>query len=147
PTTALDVTIQAQILDLLKRLRGERGMALMFITHHLGVAREVADRILVLYAGSAVEVGPAAAVIASPLHPYTRALLQSVPRLGMNKNDTILPAIGGAVPDPAHLPPGCAFAPRCPAFLRGLCDQQPPPESWFGPDRTVRCFRARELAP
>ncbi|MGH7077836.1 MAG: ABC transporter ATP-binding protein [Acetobacteraceae bacterium] len=145
PTTALDVTIQAQILDLLRRLRGERGMALMFITHHLGVAREVADRILVLYAGRAVEVGPAAEVIASPLHPYTRALLLSVPRLGMNKNDAILPAIGGAVPDAANLPPGCAFAPRCPAFLPGLCDRLVPPESRFGPDRTVACFRAAEL--
>ncbi len=146
PTTALDVTIQAQILELLKRLCRERGMALLFITHHLGVAREVAQRILVLYAGRVVEVGPAAAVIARPLHPYTRALLQSVPRLGANKNQTILPAIGGAVPDSAHLPPGCAFAPRCPAFVPGLCDRAPPPLSAFGTERSVRCFRAWELA-
>jgi len=146
PTTALDVTIQAQILDLLKRLRGERGMALLFITHHLGVAREVADRILVLYAGRVVEEGPAAAVIAQSLHPYTRALLQSVPRLGMNKNEMTLPAIAGAIPDPAHLPPGCAFSPRCPAFRPGLCDAAPPPMSAFGGNRSARCFRAAELA-
>ncbi|MDA8051547.1 MAG: ABC transporter ATP-binding protein [Rhodospirillales bacterium] len=146
PTTALDVTVQAQILDLLKRLRGERGMALLFVTHHLGVAREIADRILVLYAGRAVEEGPAAAVIAHPLHPYTRALLQSVPRLGMNKDEMTLPAIGGAVPDPAQVPHGCAFAPRCPSFRSGLCDAAPPPVTTFGENRSVRCFRAAELA-
>ncbi len=147
PTTALDVTIQAQILSLLKQLRAERGMALLFITHHLGVAREVADRILVLYAGRAVEEGPVADVIARPLHPYTRALLQSVPRLGMNKEDFTLPAIGGTVPDALNPPPGCAFGPRCPAFRPGLCDTAQPPLTPMGPGRSVRCVRAAELAP
>ncbi len=145
PTTALDVTIQAQILTLLKRLRAERGMALLFITHHLGVAREVADRILVLYAGRAVEEGPVADVIARPLHPYTAALLQSVPRLGMTKDAFTLPAIGGSVPDPLHPPPGCAFAPRCPAFRPGLCDRAEPPLAPLGAGRAVRCVRAGEL--
>jgi len=146
PTTALDVTIQAQILDLLRRLSAERGMALLFITHHLGVAREVADRILVLYAGRAVEEGPAEAVIARPLHPYTAGLLRSVPRLGMTKDDGALPAIGGAVPDPAQLPPGCAFGPRCPAFRPGLCNAGEPAVSEPFAGRLVRCFRAAELA-
>ena len=146
PTTALDVTIQAQILILLKRLRAERHMALLFITHHLGVAREVADRILVLYAGQAMEEGPAGAVIAAPLHPYTRALLQSVPRLGMTKNTLTLPAIPGMVPDPASLPPGCVFAPRCPLFVPGLCDAERPPMAPMGPGRSVRCVRAGEAA-
>jgi peptide/nickel transport system ATP-binding protein len=146
PTTALDVTIQAQILSLLNQLRAERGMALLFITHHLGVAREVADRILVLYAGRAVEEGPVADVIASPLHPYTRALLQSVPRLGMTKDSFTLPAIGGAVPDPSNPPPGCAFGPRCPAFRPGLCDAAQPPLASIAPGRAVRCVRAGELA-
>ncbi len=145
PTTALDVTIQAQILVLLKRLRAERSMALLFITHHLGVAREVADRILVLYAGQAMEEGPAAAVIAAPLHPYTRALLQSVPRLGMSKNTLTLPAIAGMVPDASALPPGCVFAPRCPLFLPGLCDVARPPMSPVAPGRSVRCVRAGEV--
>jgi oligopeptide transport system ATP-binding protein len=146
PTTALDVTIQAQILDLLRRLSDERGMALLFITHHLGVAREVAERILVLYAGRAVEEGPTGAVITRPLHPYTAGLLRSVPRLGMTKDDEALAAIGGAVPDPAQLPPGCAFGPRCTAFRPGLCDAAEPPVSEPAAGRKVRCFRAVELA-
>ncbi len=146
PTTALDVTIQAQILDLLRRQSIERGMALLFITHHFGVAREVADRILVLYAGRAVEEGPAAAVIARPLHPYTAGLLRSVPRLGMTKDEAALPTIGGGLPDPAHLPPGCVFSPRCPAFRPGLCDEAEPPVTEPEAGRRVRCFRAAELA-
>lgn len=120
-------------------------MALLFITHHLGVAREVADRILVLYAGQAMEEGPAAAVIAAPLHPYTRALLQSVPRLGMSKTTLTLPAIAGMVPDPSALPPGCVFAPRCPLFLPGLCDAARPPMARIAPGRSVRCLRAGEV--
>jgi oligopeptide transport system ATP-binding protein len=146
PTTALDVTIQAQILDLLRRLSAKRGMALLFITHHLGVARAIADRILVLYAGRAVEEGPAAAVIARPLHPYTAGLLRSVPRLGMTKDQAALSPIGGTVPDPVRLPPGCTFGPRCPAFRPGLCDAAEPPVSEPVVGHRVRCFRATELA-
>ena len=124
PTTALDVTIQAQILDLLRRLLAESAArpAMVFITHDLGVVAEIADSVMVFYAGRVFEQGPVSEVFASPRHPYTRGLLDSAPISG--KGDR-LRAIAGAVPNPLNLPPGCAFAPRCP-LARGICRSQEP---------------------
>ncbi len=141
PTTALDVTIQAQVLDLLASLRRERGMALVFITHSLPVVSEIADRVAVMYAGEIVEQGRADAVFARPLHPYTAALLASAPG-----EDGALPApIPGTVPPPHALPPGCAFAPRC-GFRKAACEAASPPLLEPEPDRATRCLRWRELA-
>ncbi len=141
PTTALDVTIQAQILELLAALRRERGMALVFITHSLPVVAEIADRVVVMYAGEVVEQGAAADVFAAPRHPYTAALLRSAPT-----EDGGLPeGIPGTVPQPHDLPAGCAFAPRC-AHRVSDCDSVRPPLVDVGPNRQSRCLRWRELA-
>ena len=139
PTTALDVTVQAQVLDLLAGLRRERGMGLVFITHSLPVVSEIADRVVVMYAGQVVEQGSVAAVFATPLHPYTAALLRSAPG-----EDGAVPAgIPGTVPLPHLLPPGCAFGPRCPHHA-ALCDAPPPLVAVGG--RDTRCVRWRVLA-
>src|SRR5690606_18826556 len=111
PTTALDVTIQAQILELFKAIQARSGVAIILITHDLGVVAGVADRVAVMYAGQCVETADVHALFAHPAHPYTRALLQSVPRLDMPAHS--LTAIGGHPPDLFHPPPGCAFAARC----------------------------------
>ena len=141
PTTALDVTIQAQVLDLLARLRRERGMGLVFITHSLPVVAEIADRVAVMYAGEIVEQGPAEELLARPLHPYTRALLRSAPA-----EDGSLPVgIPGVVPLPHDLPPGCSFAPRCDARI-DACEAERPPLTTAAPGRATRCLRWRELA-
>jgi peptide/nickel transport system ATP-binding protein len=123
PTTALDVTIQAQILELLDGLRRRRGMALLLITHDLGVVAEVCDRVLVMYAGHVVEEGPVGEVFASPRHPYTRGLLDSLPRLGAEGSR--LRPIAGAVPAPGDRPEGCRFRDRCPRAWERCAD--PPP--------------------
>jgi oligopeptide transport system ATP-binding protein len=141
PTTALDVTIQAQILELIKRLQHEFGMAVMFITHNLGVAAEIADRILVMYAGRVVEEGSARAIFHRPRMPYTMGLLGSVPRLGMDRTGSGLNAIPGNVPDPLNLPPGCAFEPRCKYAVEELCGGQTPPLEPCELGHWVRCFR------
>jgi peptide/nickel transport system ATP-binding protein/oligopeptide transport system ATP-binding protein len=124
PTTALDVTIQAQILDLMQDLRDRLGMAIMLITHDLGVVAEMCDDVVVMYAGRVVEQGPVDQVFRSPQHPYTEALLQSIPMLGMTQSEK-LRVIRGTVPSPLDWPVGCRFAPRCDnAFDK--CDEQPP---------------------
>jgi oligopeptide transport system ATP-binding protein len=147
PTTALDVTIQAQILELIKRLQRELGMAVIFITHNLGVAAEIADRIMVMYAGRIVEEGPARAIFREPRMPYTIGLLNSVPRLGMDRSEgTTLAAIPGNVPSPSHLPRGCAFHPRCGFFAAGICDTETPPLEACGSGHTVRCARWGDVA-
>jgi oligopeptide transport system ATP-binding protein len=147
PTTALDVTIQAQILELIKRLQRELGMAVIFITHNLGVAAEIADRIMVMYAGRIVEEGPTRAIFREPRMPYTIGLLNSVPRLGMDRSEaSTLAAIPGNVPSPRRLPRGCAFHPRCGFFAAGVCDTAVPPLETGGPDHRVRCARWREVA-
>lgn len=115
PTTALDVTVQAQILDLLDDLRRETGMAVLLITHDLGVVSQYCDRVAVMYGGRVVETGPADALFAHPRHRYTRALLETIP--AANPPGAVLPAIPGAVPPPGRRPPGCAFHPRCKAVL------------------------------
>ncbi|HET6738491.1 MAG TPA: ABC transporter ATP-binding protein, partial [Kribbella sp.] len=126
PTTALDVTTQAQILDLLQDLQQELGMAIMLITHDLGVAAQVADEVAVMYLGEVVEQGPASAVLSKPKHPYTQALVRSVPRLGQNAQDRLV-AVRGTVPPPYERPSGCRFHPRCDAFMAGKCDTTVPP--------------------
>ena len=147
PTTALDVTIQAQILDLLKRLQAQTGMAVVFITHNLGVVAEIADRVLVMYGGRAVEQAPMRPLFARPLMPYTAGLLRSVPRLELaGRRRGPLPAIPGNVPDPRHMPPGCVFHPRCDHVQPGRCDEQAPPLEPADGGREVRCLRWREVA-
>jgi oligopeptide transport system ATP-binding protein len=124
PTTALDVTVQAQILDLLKELTRETGAALILITHDLGLVARYADRVVVMYAGRVVEQAPAADLYRAPQHPYTRGLLASVPRLDGPAGERLVP-IDGAPPDLAALPPGCAFAPRCTHALPSCLDNRP----------------------
>jgi oligopeptide/dipeptide ABC transporter ATP-binding protein len=126
PTTALDVTIQAEILDLLRDMRSTLGLSLLLITHDLGIVADIADRVAVMYAGRIVEAGAAADVYQSPRMPYTRALLESLPHLGRVAHGARLPAIPGQVPNPAALPPGCAFHPRCRYAVPGLCDREDP---------------------
>jgi oligopeptide/dipeptide ABC transporter ATP-binding protein len=124
PTTALDVTIQAQILDLLRDLQQRLGMAILLITHDLGVVGEMADSVVVMYGGTVVEAGTAADVLTQPRHPYTEALLRSVPHLGMAR-DRPLTVIPGFVPEPDQHLSGCRFAPRC-AYVFSACDREPP---------------------
>jgi oligopeptide/dipeptide ABC transporter ATP-binding protein len=139
PTTALDVTIQAQILKLLRSLQKELGMAILLITHNLGIVGQMAGRVSVMYAGQIVESGPALAVLRQPWHPYTQALLESVPRL--SANTARLQAIPGVVPRPGEYPPGCRFYPRCPQ-AQPPCESQAPPLRAAGPGRWVRSFYA-----
>ncbi len=122
PTTALDVTIQAQIMDLLRELQRQLGMAILLITHNLGLVGDLADRVAVMYAGQIVETGPARDVLRAPQHPYTRALLNSVPELGRRRERLV--TIPGQVPSPGQWPAGCRFAPRCPVARPG-CAQTP----------------------
>lgn len=136
PTTALDATIQADILDLLAAMRRESGMSVLLITHDLGVVARSADRVAVMYAGRIVETGPARDVLASPAHPYTRGLLASMPGQAPR---TPLAAIPGAVPDLSALPGGCAFAPRCPDRFAD-CDEAPPEAAGVSDGRSARCF-------
>jgi len=142
PTTALDVTIQAQVLDLLMDLRDELGMAIMIITHNMGVIAEVADRVLVMYAGRIVEQSPAADLFDAPQHPYTKGLLACVPTLQQERHRLI--AIPGSLPEPARRPPGCRFAPRC-SYRIEACRTAIPPLVMQREDRAVACIRADEL--
>lgn len=146
PTTALDVTVQAQILDLLRRLQQRTGMAVIFITHNLGVVADIADRVMVMYAGRVVEQASRRALFRSPLMPYTAGLLRSVPRLKGAAARVALEAIPGNVPDPTDLPSGCAFAPRCGHVQVGRCDAAMPALEMAEPDHLVRCLRWRDLA-
>jgi oligopeptide/dipeptide ABC transporter ATP-binding protein len=141
PTTALDVTIQAQVLELLARLRDRRGLGILLITHDLGLVAELGDTVSVLYAGQVVESAPAAVLLARPAHPYTRGLLASLPRVEGAGGP--LPAIPGSVPGPGPLPPGCRFRPRCAEAAAG-CERE---QALAGAgERALRCHRA-EAAP
>ncbi len=138
PTTMLDVTLQAQILDLLKKLKEEIKLSLLFITHNLGVAAEVCDRVAVMYAGKIVEVGSIDDVLSNPLHPYTRKLLECVPRVSVKVGK--LKHIPGTLPNPINPPKGCPFAPRCDEALP-KCFKEDPPLINVGSDREVACFK------
>jgi peptide/nickel transport system ATP-binding protein len=139
PTTALDVTVQAQILELLKELQQQFGMAILMITHNLGVIAEMAHRVAVMYMGKIVETSDSAAIFDEPLHPYTVGLLRSMPRLGRDVK-TRLAAIPGSVPDPFNIPPGCSFFPRCPAPKKPTCQgPESVPLTEVRPDHWVRC--------
>jgi peptide/nickel transport system ATP-binding protein len=137
PTTALDVTIQAQILDLMRSLQEQFGMAIMLITHNLGVVAELADRLDVMYMGKIVESGEVRNIFRNPLHPYTVGLLRSIPRLGVRVKQRLTP-IPGSVPDPFSIPGGCAFFPRCPACKPGICSEEIPLLE-VEPGHKVRC--------
>jgi oligopeptide transport system ATP-binding protein len=137
PTTALDVTVQAQILDLLHRLRQERDMAILLITHDLGVVAGLVDRVLVMYGGRIVEEGPVLPIFESPAHPYTKGLLHSSPRLDRARSSA-LATIPGQPPNLQHLPKGCAFAPRCPHCCE-QCVVEVPALREIAPDRTKAC--------
>jgi oligopeptide/dipeptide ABC transporter ATP-binding protein len=143
PTTALDVTIQAQVLGLLADLRAKHGMAVLFITHNLGVVAQIADRVAVMYAGEIVEQGPVGAIFARPAHPYTRALFSAIPRL--DAAEQVLSAIPGRVPPLDAMPTGCRFAPRCPLARTGCGREQVLAELEAG--HSARCHVATgELA-
>ena len=139
PTTALDVTIQAQILDLLQDLQKRLGMAILIITHDLGVIAEIADEVVVMYAGKIVESAPVDALFADPQHPYTIGLLGSIPRIEIDR--ARLSTIEGTVPSPNNQPRGCRFAPRCP-FADRRCHIEPPLQRDIGPAHKVACWKA-----
>lgn len=137
PTTALDVTVQAQIIDLLRTLRDQRGMSIILVTHDLGVVAETCDRVLVMYCGRIVESGPAAAVFRNPRHPYTHGLLASLPRI--DSTDDALTPIPGVVPQPHEFGEGCAFAPRCPK-TSACCYSGSPAQQSSAIDHLFSCF-------
>jgi len=139
PTTALDVTTQAQILALLERLQKERGMAIMLITHNLGVVAEMCDDVVVMYLGRVVEKGPVGQIFHDAKHPYTQALLRSIPSI---KSEPLvkLPTITGSIPHPYKRPQGCPFHPRCPQAIPGLCDAQVPSLAPVGLNQEASCF-------
>lgn len=139
PTTALDVTTEAQILELLRDLQRDFGMAIMYITHNLGVVAEMVDEAIVMYLGKVVERAPVEVLLNDPKHPYMQALLRSIPRLG-KKSSARLDAISGMVPSPFAIPSGCAFHPRCPHFMPCVCDVKEPPVVELGPGHAVNCF-------
>ncbi|CDP50775.1 Oligopeptide transport ATP-binding protein OppD [Devosia sp. DBB001] len=143
PTTALDVTIQAQIFELMDRLKKEHGTAIMLITHDMGAVAELADDVAVMYMGNIVEAGTVDEVLRNPVHPYTRALLASIPVLGRGKNQDIQ-AIPGSTPDPFDRPSGCQFAPRC-AFATEACNDMPD-ETHVTDTHRVMCWRYEEFA-
>jgi oligopeptide/dipeptide ABC transporter ATP-binding protein len=145
PTTALDVTIQAQILDLMRRLQAETGTAILFITHNLGVVAEIAHRVAVMYAGRVVEEGDVRALFKNPKHPYTRGLLACMPHLGQGKGESArLEAIPGNVPSPTARPSGCAFAPRC-AHAEPACAAAEPALELVEPGHAARCRRWKDI--
>lgn len=146
PTTALDVTTEGQILELMRSLQEEFGMAILFITHDLGVIAEMAEDVVVMYLGKVVEKTDVQTLYESPKHPYTRALLESIPKVG-HKQEGPLRTIEGMVPSPFDIPRGCPFHPRCAHFMPGVCDTLPPAETPLEPpSHTVRCYLYSEQA-
>ncbi|GMV42908.1 MAG: ABC transporter ATP-binding protein [Myxococcales bacterium] len=143
PTTALDVTIQAQILELLARLQGQFGTAIVFITHDLGVVAGIAHRVMVMYAGKVMETGPTEALFGDAAHPYTRALLRAVPRLGAGARERLL-TIDGQPPDPARKPAGCPFHPRC-TFAQAVCKERFPEPVELGGGHVSWCWEVEAV--
>jgi oligopeptide/dipeptide ABC transporter ATP-binding protein len=141
PTTALDVTTEAQILEIMRRLQDELDMAIMYITHNLGVVAQMAEEVVVMYMGKIVEQADVDTIFHKPQHPYTRALLQSIPRLGQRTRDRRrLASIRGMVPDPYALPQGCSFNPRCDVAIAGKCNVEEPTLVEIEPGHLVQCF-------
>jgi oligopeptide/dipeptide ABC transporter ATP-binding protein len=140
PTTSLDVTIQAQYLKLLGEIQREHGLALIFITHNLGIVARMCDSVAVMYAGRVIEAGPVRQIFNAPVHPYTRALIESIPRMGGGPER--LTAIDGQPPDLASLPAGCSFQARCPRVM-DHCRQEAPPSFDIGAQHTARCWLAK----
>jgi oligopeptide/dipeptide ABC transporter ATP-binding protein len=139
PTTALDVTTEAQILELMRDLQEELGMSIMFITHNLGVIAEMAEDVAVMYLGKIVERADVVSLFHSPLHPYTKALLKSIPQIG-RKSQQRLASIKGSVPDPYSLPDGCLFHPRCSQFMENRCERHEPELLEVEKGHWVRCL-------
>jgi len=139
PTTALDVTTQAQILDLLRQLQEREGMTIILITHNLGVVAEMCDEVVVMYLGRVVEQGPVDAIFHAPKHPYTQALLRSIPSIHATVR-TELPSIAGSIPHPYNRPAGCPFHPRCPDVIPGTCNQSEPTLHPVEDGQDVSCF-------
>jgi peptide/nickel transport system ATP-binding protein len=139
PTTALDVTIQAQVLELMKQLQAELGMSILYITHDLGVIAEICDEVAVMYLGKIVESAAAVPLFRRPLHPYTRGLLRSLPKIDARGRER-LQSIEGTVPIPLDLPPRCGFSDRCERCIAGLCDRRDVPMAEVEPGHFVRCF-------
>lgn len=139
PTTALDVTIQAQILDLMRGLQKRLGMAVMFITHNLGVIAQIADTVAIMYLGQVVEYGPVREILRNPKHPYTVDLLRAVPRLGKTAGQRLV-AIEGSIPSPFHRPSGCPFHPRCSRMMPGRCEVHMPAMTQLDDQHSVRCL-------
>ena len=137
PTTALDVTIQAQILELMKKIQQDKGMSILLITHDLGVVAEMCSRVIVMYAGKIVEEAPVEILFANPTHPYTQGLIASVPKLGSGVK--VLPSIPGSVPDLSAMPKGCRFAPRC-KYATEKCHQEQPELLSVGEKQKCRCW-------
>jgi len=145
PTTALDVTVEAAVLDLIEELRRDFSMSILFITHNLGVIARIADNVGVMYAGEMVERAPVSDIFHRPLHPYTQGLISCLPRLGSSKESSELHPIPGRVPSPTNLPPGCLFEPRC-AYAQEACRKAHPQLMEFGSDHRARCIFAEEIA-
>ena len=145
PTTALDVSIEAQILDIMRELQDSANMAIMFITHNLGVIASMAEEIVVMYMGKAVEQARVVDLFKDAKHPYTQALLRSIPKLGEKKEGNRLASISGMTPDPFNLPTGCVFHPRCPMFMPGKCDKIVPKWTKVGEDHHVACLLYEEV--
>jgi len=138
PTTALDVTIQAQVLGLMNDLRREFKAAILFITHNLGVIAKMADDVVVMYLGRIVEGGPVREIFHDPRHPYTRGLMHSIPSLATTRKDRLIP-IEGVVPDPSEMPQGCGFGPRCPHAME-ICSEKIPALTEVAPGHIVACW-------
>ena len=139
PTTALDVTTQAQIIDLMVKLKNERGMGIVMITHDLGVIAEMAERVVVMYLGKAVENANVRSLFHEPAHPYTQALMNSIPKIGRKAKARLQP-VTGMVPNPYNRPKGCSFHPRCPHAIVGICDELEPPLVELSPEHKVSCW-------
>jgi oligopeptide/dipeptide ABC transporter ATP-binding protein len=139
PTTAIDVTTQAQVLNLLRKLQQEHNMAIIFITHDLGVIAQISEYVVVMYLGRVMETGPIDDIFHNPQHPYTKALLKSIPTV-KSQSRTILPTIEGSIPHPFNRPAGCPFYPRCEEFMVGVCDQRTPTLQPVNNKQSASCF-------
>jgi peptide/nickel transport system ATP-binding protein len=145
PTTAIDVTTQAQVLNLLRKLQQQHDTAIIFITHDLGVIAQVADYVVVMYLGRVMETGPIDDIFHNPQHPYTRALLKSIPTI-RTQTRARLPVIEGAIPHPFNRPPGCPFFPRCPDYMAGECDRRTPVLQPVNSKQSASCFLYHSVA-